>query len=656
MKRWLYALVLASVIAGIFSLLFLSGFFSTWQERASDSLFLQTRSRPEIIIVGIDDKSIQQIGRWPWNREYHARLLEILGTRPAVIGYDVAFSEPSEASADARLATAFGAASTSFVPVEGQGFTFTSEPVPVQRVVRPISAIEQVTGVGVVNTIASMDSITRHIPLRIITPEGEVYEHFSLRVARAYQSKKGIIGGFRTIPLEDGLMRINFSGPPRSYRTVPFIDVLNGTIPPSEFDGKIVLVGATAVNLRDNQVTAVSGREPMMGVEILANSIQTILEERFLQIEPQWHSILQIWLLAIAVAAAMSMMRLVYATIVTILLAVLHLLFAFYSFDSGVVRNITFPMLVVSVTYSLLSLYRALFEYNQRVFLKRAFSLYLAPPVLEQILRNPDQLRLGGEKKTMTVFFADIVGFTSLSERLPPDELSALLNAYLTRVSKIIFANGGVIDKFIGDAIMAFWNAPLTDPEHALNACRAALGVEKEVEEISQEWKHKNLDGFSVRIGINTGEMVVGNMGSEMRFDYTVIGDSVNMASRLEGINREYGTKILISGGTYRIVANHVVARKIDRVALKGKRKGDDIYELVRIGKPTAAEQIFFLKYEKALSRYQKGDFHAALNEFSSLAKEHPEDKPVRVLIARCTQFISSPPPNWDGIYYSTVK
>jgi len=256
----------------------------------------------------------------------------------------------------------------------------------------------------------------------------------------------------------------------------------------------------------------------------------------------------------------------------------------------------------------------------------------------------------------MTVLFADIAGFTSISERIPPDDLSHMLNEYLTRASRIIFKYDGVIDKFIGDAVMAFWNAPINDKHHALNACKAALELEDECDKIKNELSDTDIGDFTVRVGINTGDMVVGNMGSDMRFDYTVLGDNVNLASRIEGINKEYGTKIMITQNTYNEVSEEIVARLIDVVAVKGKLKGVKLYELRGIGKPSHKESNFISKFEEARAVYEKGLFNEALELFEVLHELWKDDEPSKLYIRRCRDFIINPPTSWDGIYYSTSK
>lgn len=655
-KKLLHVLGISFVVAFFYSLLLLSGFFRTWQERSSDSLFLPRKPLSDIVIIAIDDTSIQKIGRWPWNRSVHAQLLNILGTNPAVVGYDVSFPEPSTATDDAALADAIKNTRKTILPLEAGIVDFDGTVTQLNRILEPIPELLQVADAGVVNTIAGEDSITRHIPAVIDNPNQTQDEHFSLLLARTYLLHKGLPDSTKSVKDENGLMRINFVGKPGSFTTYPFSDVIDGKVEPTIFKDKIVLIGSTAINLHDNQLTAVSGNTPMAGVEILANSTQTIIENRYLVQEETINTILSIFIASLITGFVMAYFGVLPATIMVVVSLIGYLIYTFLSFDKGIIRNIVFPSFVIISSYIALALYRYFIEYNQRKFLKRAFSLYVSHVVLEEIISNPKKLSLGGVRKEMTVLFADIAGFTSISEKIQPDELSHLLNNYLTRVSRIIFKYNGVIDKFIGDAVMAFWNAPLDDTQHALNACKAAVEVKDECKRMSEETKDENFVPFSVRIGINTGDMIVGNMGSDMRFDYTVLGDNVNLGSRLEAINREYGTKILITKSTYELVHKEVVTRLIDTVAVKGKRKGVPIYELVRMGEPTISEKKLFTTFEQARKCYEKGEFKESLKAFQALLKQWPDDEPSKLYVSRCTQYIANPPAEWDGIYHALTK
>lgn len=628
-----------------------------WQLRLSDTLFLPSEANAEVVIIGIDDKSIEAIGRWPWNRDVHARLLNTLGTGPAVIGYDVNFPEPSNASDDAALATAISNASTTVLPIEARTIDITGKTITTSNPLQSIPELSAEALGGLVNTIADEDSVTRNIPILVQSDTGQEQEHFAYSITRLYQQSMGQDPIERDeIVTSQGMMKINYVGQPGTFPIYSFSDVIDGTIPPETFEGKIVLVGATAPNLRDTQITPVSFGLPMNGVEIHANAINTLLTRNFLEVEPSWVTVVTISILSIGTTIILSLVGIVLGAVIVILIIIGYIIYTFVSFDIGIIRNVLFPLLLLLSVYVAITIYKYFNEFNQRRFLRKAFAYYVPPSVLEEIIKSPEQLSLGGQQREMTVLFSDIEGFTSLSEDMTPEEVSHMLNYYLTRVSKQVFEYNGVIDKFVGDAVVAFWNAPLTDEEHEMNACRAAIGMRHEVRMMQDEMKKMGVEYFNARIGINSGDMVVGNMGSDMRFNYTVLGDNVNLGSRLEGINKQYNTGIMISESTYQAVKGRVVARRIDTVIVKGKKKGVNIYELLGVGNPTEQEADLIDQFETARELYEKGNFKKALTQFEHLSGMYPDDGPTMVYLKRCQEFIAHPPAEWDGIYRLTNK
>jgi class 3 adenylate cyclase/uncharacterized membrane protein SpoIIM required for sporulation len=312
----------------------------------------------------------------------------------------------------------------------------------------------------------------------------------------------------------------------------------------------------------------------------------------------------------------------------------------------------TFLPLVVFLVY--------LFIENQRYkvseekkMIQGAFQHYVAPALVSEILKNPEKLKLGGEKKEITVFFSDIRGFTSLSEKLGPEDLVLLLNNYLDIMTEIILDHKGVVDKYIGDAIMAFWGAPLDEPKHAYLGCKASLKMLEELKRLNIDLKKRGLPEINIGIGLNTNPMVVGNMGSNKRFDYTVIGDAVNLGSRLESINKQYGTNIIVSEYTRKQVIDDFEFRELDYVKVKGKDNPIRIYELISF----KASGNLRLKndFEKALNFYRQQEFTTAKELFLRLAKEG--DNPSKVYIERCEEYINNPPTeSWDGVFIMTKK
>jgi len=277
--------------------------------------------------------------------------------------------------------------------------------------------------------------------------------------------------------------------------------------------------------------------------------------------------------------------------------------------------------------------------------IRRAFNQYLHPTVIEELVKNPERLRLGGEKREISIFFSDLQGFTTIAEKLDPEALTALLNDYLTAMTDIILDAGGTIDKYEGDAIIAFWNAPLTQPDHALRAVRAALACQERLAELRPAFRARVGHDLHMRIGINTGTAVVGNLGSARRFDYTMLGDAVNLAARLEGVNKEFATYTLISAATRAALADSIALREISRVAVVGRREAVQIFEPLLAGSHDEAGLELFAR---GLSCYYAGDFSAAAGNFAQCAAGDPT---AALYAERCRGLAEAPPPEWTGVW-----
>lgn len=600
------------IVFTVLMILFSLGLFATWQERLTDTLYTRKQAPDDIVIIAIDDTSIQEIGRWPWDRQVHANLLNKLGEHPPkVIGYDVSFLEPSDEKNDQALAESIKKLS------EKSKIVLAAENN--EQMLTPIETLRDEAFWGVVNTFPDSDGIVRK--------------------AGGQDSFAGVIAG------KTDAIRINFLGYPGTFETYSFSDVLNGKVKPETFAGKIVLIGATAPDLHDDQAVPTSAK--MSGVEIQANVIQTLLDESAKSSETKILTILTILAISTITSVIFMFLSPALVAVFAVLFIFAYILFSIFSFDYGVIRNIIYPVLAIILSGIVSIIYKYLTESAAKKFIRKMFSYYLSETVLAHLLEHPEKIKLGGERREITVLFSDIAGFTSISESMEADKLAELLNNYLTRMTEVVFKNDGVLDKYIGDAVMAFWGAPVESKNHALAACKTALEM--------QDVITQNFD-FTARIGINTGEMVVGNMGSTQRFDYSLLGDNVNLGSRLEGINKIYGTKICISETTYKQVKNKITARKLDTVAVKGKKTGVMIYELRHMNKPTKNEEIFLREFEKARSLYEKGEFKKSLQAFKLLATDYPADGPTRMYLERIPELIKSPPESWDGVYHATSK
>jgi adenylate cyclase len=296
---------------------------------------------------------------------------------------------------------------------------------------------------------------------------------------------------------------------------------------------------------------------------------------------------------------------------------------------------------------------------RRRRFIKRAFEFYMNPAVVDQIAKNPEMLELGGKEMDLTAFFSDVASFTTISEQLTPHQLVELLNEYLTAMTDIVLSYNGLLDKYEGDAIMAVFGAPIHYPDHATRACYVALDMQAELSRLREKWKQEGKPQLHARVGINSGNMVVGNMGSKTRFDYTVMGDSVNLASRLEGVNKQYSTSVMISEFTYALCKNDVQVREIDLIRVKGKAKPVSIYEVLGRSTDTLAVELKAAveRYLTGLEAYRRREWTKAIEAFEQALAIRPDDGPSLTYIGRCKQYLESPPPDdWDGAYVMTTK
>jgi adenylate cyclase len=304
-----------------------------------------------------------------------------------------------------------------------------------------------------------------------------------------------------------------------------------------------------------------------------------------------------------------------------------------------------------------LTFYKYFTEERSKKELRQTFSKYVSPQIVEEVLKDPKNLELGGRKEHVTVFFSDVRGFTTISEKLDPRALSDLLNSYLTPMTDLVFKNKGTLDKYMGDAIMAFFGAPISMKDHAKWAARCALQHLEKLEELRAEYRKQGLPDIDIGIGLNTGEASVGNMGSQTVRNYTVMGDTVNLASRLEGINKTYGTRIIVSEFTYAEIKDTFFCREVDWVRVKGKNQPVKIFELVCEGQPEAQRAAGLKHFQAAYELYHAMKFQEAIAEFEKAVAANPSDETAKIYIERCQEYIAEPPhADWDGVYVMKTK
>jgi adenylate cyclase len=658
---------------------------------------------PEIVLVVVDQGSLQAAQRqginWPWPRQMYAPIVQFLASSGArAVAFDVLFTEPSAyGMEDDRLfAEAMKENGQVFLPiflsreerpqpawekklVERIALPLTDHSrrsiLPYLSAVPPIPILAtQAYGLGNVAIPPDADGIYRRLPL-VFSYRSEWIPSLGLAVFRHLSTpdpmtlkKDGLYLGRMYVPMDSrGTFLLNYYGTNRDYQRFSAFNVIQsyeaireGTRPlysPQAFRDKIVFVGFTAPGLFDLKPTPISSVNP--GMAIHATLVANLLHGDFrVRISPA---------MALALAAGIAVL-----TGITVMLVptLWHLALLTLGYAGGLILFIAFAFLenvwvdgiLLASNLGLAFAMSAAFSYategRQRRQIKQVFSHYMSDLLIQDLLRNPDKLRLGGEKRVLTVFFSDLAGFTTLSEKLSPEEVVTLLNRYLTAMTNIILDSGGLIDKYEGDAIMAFWGAPLTQEDHALRACLAALDNQTRLAELRQEFMKMGLPPVHARIGINTGDMIIGNMGSNQRFDFTVIGDSVNLASRLEGVGKEYGTRIIVSEDTYRQASEGVEVRELDLIRVKGKEMPVRIYELLaRKGKLDETGQKVQDLFGQGLSCYRRQDWSEAISHFQRILALATEDGPAKTFIKRCQEFMQTPPPEaWDGVYRLTSK
>jgi adenylate cyclase len=531
---------------------------------------------------------------------------------------------------------------------------------------------DSATSQGFFFVAADRDGVVRWMPLIMQCGE-DIYPHLAVSCAWLYLDRpqllvkvarygvKGIQMGKRFIPTdENGQLLINYLGPPKTFPHFPITDILNGSIPKGSFAGKIVLVGATAMGTHDLRSTPFSPLFP--GVEIHATVIDNILKQNFLT-KPKWSMIYDLFaiiLLGVITGIALPYMSALKGVFFATGLFILHIFIAQWLFvNSRVWLNIVYPLTVIIIAYTSLTLYHYMTEERERKKIKGAFRHYVSPLVIDEILKDPQRLKLGGEEKVITVLFSDLAGFSGYSERYSPQEMISILSDYFAQMTEQVFSCQGTLKEYVGDELMAIFGAPLDQPDHAERACAAALAMRDRLQALRLEWTEKGRPTLSARTGINSGLMLVGNIGSRYRFSYGALGDMVNLGSRLEGLNKMYGTEILLGENTARMVERSYLLRELDMVRVVGRKQPVRVYELAgKSGDSLPEERKRSLKnFAAGLDAYRQQNWEDALSHFEQSLSLSPGDGPSRIMAERCRIYREAPPPaDWDGVFVHTSK
>jgi len=643
-------LVIAIICGVLTAGFFFFGAFASVQLRMQDLLYVNRHPQPDVVIVAIDDVSLQAIGRWPWDRRVVAQLIRSLGTA-RIVGLDVNFPEPSNPESDQELADVIAGTGNVVLPVEINYGADGKTPV---GALTPIESIRAVAAsLAHSNTPPDADGVVRRVPFSVTLPDGTTYHAFGEIVARRAGAR--VVG----VPLDSrGNLLVPFVGAPGTIRTVSAVDVITGAVSAESFRDAIVFVGATAPDLHDERTVPTSNGEFMSGIEIHANVTDALLSRAFVSELPKPYGALIVFALALALGLFIPRVRVRVGSLASLGVIFAYVVVAVIFAARGLFLPLLFPVIGMVITYLAVMVYRYVRTNAERSYLRTAFEKYVSPSVIASLMAHPEQLSIGGERRRMTVLFADLRGFTSLSEHMDPTELVSILNRYFDAMTDIVFEEQGVLDKYMGDAIMAFWGAPIETTDHNVRAIRTALRMRGRLWMMNRDEQFGRGIALHLGIGVSTGEVVVGNMGSSKRFDYTVMGDTVNLGSRVEGLNKEYGTEILATEETVRGLPHNYVVRQLDLVAVKGRTEAVRLYEVIGLTEQMTPEVRDKLdRFSRALALYERGDFRGADLAFADILQLHPHDGPSLLFWQRCTHLQEHPPAEgWNGAWAMHTK
>ncbi|MEX2191705.1 MAG: adenylate/guanylate cyclase domain-containing protein [Bacteroidota bacterium] len=663
----------------------------------------------DVVIVGIADTDSRAMPEpFPFPRSYYGHLVENLNRAGArAIAFDITFQSDREGDdAFREILKKYDNVILAVKSEEGEG----GERAYVRSIERSYNNVfyDVNKRVGVVSIIKDRDDVARrYFPMMTIgdylTPTfgfAALNRHFQLGPDVTPQLTDEYIligtekGAYRIVPkYDDRSLLLNYYGP---NKTIPYIDfaqaiddasfntkdeleigeelnLFEGS--ESLFRNKIVLVGSTMPEERDYHsvpIKTADGNTLMNGVEIHATAIQNILDQDYITVADPMTEMGFILLLTVLIFVGLLRLKaiktkLTFLVEIGVVLLVLVLIGGIFELsiivfsNSNILFNIVNPSLAIVFCYFGTAVYQYLTERQQKAMIKGVFSHYISAAVVNELVNNPEKAKLGGDRRELTVFFSDIAGFTTISEQFHgrPEGLVELLNEYLDEMTSIILKYSGTLDKYEGDAIMAFWGAPIPQKDHALRTCLASLDMQKRLAVLRPKWKKEGKPPLAVRCGVNTGTMIVGNMGGKDRFDYTVIGDSVNLASRLEGANKQYGSDIMISDMTFQHVKDKVVVRELDLIQVQGKTEPVKVWELLGTTdmQMTAQQKESLDIYKQGLELYRKKNWPEAIGYFNQSFTLDPGCHVAQIYSQRAELYQLNPPPDdWNGVFVMTSK
>ncbi len=710
-KKW-YALAAVSLLLTL--LLFIisqTGFMQEIEYKLTDQRFrlesIPERADSNVVIISIDDSSLEFFSNngisWPWPRSYYGYVVDYFTAAGArAVMFDMQFYEPDidreetyAEETDGAFAEAIKNSGNVILGAQLSADSINTE-VDLRRFSAPVKDrsknramaykgliapldifLQEVRSVGIINVEPDRDGVIRRIPL--LHPMGEYnlpqmafsgwYNTVAFPAEISFKNNKAAVNGIN-IPLgEKGNFLINWYGTyngesPFTY--YPFKAVVSSAssyfygsepmLPPARFKDKYIIIGATAAGLLDLKTNPYTKILP--GMEIWATSLSNFINQDFIHPVPEWINFLSTLIMIFLVFYLITHFnaRVSNLSLLLLLIALFAGDFLLWKYFRAPI-NLTLNFMGFVIAYLLMITVSFLLEGKSKREIRKIFTRYLHPDVIKNLEENPDQVHLGGEEINATVLYTDIYNFTTLSETKTPKELVEDLNSYFSKLTGIVLDHSGLLDKYTGDGIMALFGAPISRKDHALLACEAAFEHKKIRMELLGKSQLSAADQLHIktRTGINSGLLVAGNIGSDKRVDYTAIGDTVNLASRLEGVNKVYQTNIIISEHTYKDVKDIFLCRELDSLRVKGKNEPTRIYELIdkheNIEKPEWIEM-----YEAALELYRKGNWNEAAEQFEKLSAEPGKDTASKVMLDRCIYLIKNPPETWDGILTLEVK
>lgn len=669
--------------------------------RGRDLVFQVRASLPppgEVVIVAVDEKSVKQYGRWPWPRAIQARLIERIKEMGAkVVALDIVYPSLQSPEQDGALVNALDAPGT---PVVG-GYFFRSE----QTIETPAAAIKRFMAnrislvlekpgalhdsvaaypflegnhsliaphfdeVGFFNSIPDHDGLVRAAPM-VLRFRGGYYPSLPLQaLALAFNepvaleiSAAGVAGvrlGSRSLPVNElGRMALNFYNGEQRIRRFSAADVLSGALAEDALRGRLVFVGITEVGIADVRPTPTDHSFP--GIAIHATVAANVIQGYHLY-HNGWTVFLEVILMALLPLAMLWLMSffdrpLYMVSIFALTIGLVWVIFYRAVTGYGMLISFFYPAIALSLSYSTFELYEILITKRKSRYLRRAFSSYVSPALVGRLINDPDALAINGERRNVTILFSDIRGFTSISEAMEPEQLVQLLNRFLGPMTEVLMREHGTLDKYIGDAIMAIYNAPLEVADHPVRSAVTAIKMQRLLYWLNRSFADEFGKTLKIGIGLNTGDAVIGNMGSARRFNYTAMGDTVNLASRLESRTKYYGVDIIAAKSTIDHLGPEFIVRRLDRIRVKGKNLPVDIFQLFVHGRDARTRKMT-ANFHAGLDHYLAGRFAEALAIFTAIQEEMPADRPTSIYVERSRYHLEHPPAGeWDGVFTATDK